>query len=102
MHNHTPFPNATAGNLESVGNQPLPVSGLSSRIYPILSYGSQQGNGYGVGALPYFQPSLSDILKRILCDRIAHAGSKVVGFLEEECGPGRSRMTVTFETSGEN
>jgi hypothetical protein len=41
---------------------------------------------------------LSVILKRILSDRIAHADSEVVDFRRETCSPGRSRLTVTFET----
>lgn len=44
---------------------------------------------------------LSDILKRILSDGIAHADSEVMGFHKEACGPGRSRVIVMFETSDE-
>jgi hypothetical protein len=43
----------------------------------------------------------SNSLKRLLCERMAHADSEIVGVRMEACGPGRSRFVVTFETFDE-
>ena len=83
---------------DNVGVQPLPVSVFRDPFHPILIHGRAQLGGHEVNAPPY---GLSAILKKILSYRISHPDSEVVAFRTETIGNGKTRVTVSFETSGE-
>lgn len=95
---HYAIPNA-ANNLSSVGAPPPgpPVRPSRSPVIPSLQRSGQPQQTNGASP-PYFRSLFSMAMKRIFSERIAHADSEVVGFHREPCGPGRSRVTVTFET----
>ena len=98
---YTPFPIAAANWVGSVGGPQPQVR------YPALGFAfvlidkPQQGYAYEANSPPHCRGILSGIVKKVLNERMAHPESDVIAYHKESGDHGKTKITVTFETSGE-